>query len=312
MRRKHTVVLFIFWIGVANLYGNAKPDSLFTIEIDSQKYILHQVEKGESLFALAIRYGTTVEQLLISNEQIVDTSLAIGQLLKVTVGLHPPLNGRQKLIIRIPGAIYHEVDSMETIYGITKLYDIVQDSLMKWNHLAGNAISIGQPLIVGWQQVADSIKDSDTMISKDSLAILPQTDSFSVTIDTYFLSVTAMDSIVQLEQKVTALGRLFDEQRDSTFIEVNEKGAASWVRGNISFSSNNLFALHKHAPRGKIIKVINTMNDNFVYVKVIGKLPDIPAHKKSLLSLSYAAAKYLGVLDQLFLVRVNYYMEGEE
>lgn len=45
----------------------------------------------------------------------------------------------------------HKVQSKETLYSISKMYEVTVADIQKWNKLNGNTISIGQQLIVGYK-----------------------------------------------------------------------------------------------------------------------------------------------------------------
>ncbi|MBK6729636.1 MAG: LysM peptidoglycan-binding domain-containing protein [Bacteroidetes bacterium] len=50
-----------------------------------------------------------------------------------------------------PEKIMHKVQSKETLYSISKMYEVTVADIQKWNKLNGNTISIGQQLIVGYK-----------------------------------------------------------------------------------------------------------------------------------------------------------------
>lgn len=45
---------------------------------------------------------------------------------------------------------YHKVQAKETLFAISKLYNVTVDDIKKWNGLGSNTISIGETLIVGY------------------------------------------------------------------------------------------------------------------------------------------------------------------
>ena len=45
--------------------------------------------------------------------------------------------------------LYHTVESGQTLYAISKMYDVGIEELKRWNHLKDNTIKTGQTLIVG-------------------------------------------------------------------------------------------------------------------------------------------------------------------
>ena len=65
-------------------------------------------------------------------------------------------------------------------------------------------------------------------------------------------------------------------------------------------------ALHKTAPMGSLVKVINRMTNKEVEVRVVGNLPETGLNRNVLLRLSSAAYEKLGALDQKIPVTSSY------
>ena len=104
----------------------------------------HIIKQGETLYSLAKKYGTTVQELKALNELQSDT-LRVGEELVIV-----PLNGEKfepKESQQSPNEIlYHEVLEKETIYSISKKYNVAVEQLRRLNNLLDNNISIGQKL----------------------------------------------------------------------------------------------------------------------------------------------------------------------
>ena len=65
-------------------------------------------------------------------------------------------------------AIYHIVQPSETVFGISRMYEIDSDSIREWNQLVGYAIQVNQRLIVGYKnkelkEVLYVVKTGDTV-----------------------------------------------------------------------------------------------------------------------------------------------------
>ena len=64
--------------------------------------------------------------------------------------------------------IYHVVQLGETVFGISRMYEIDSDSIREWNQLSGYAIQVNQKLIVGYKnkeskEVLYVVKTGDTV-----------------------------------------------------------------------------------------------------------------------------------------------------
>lgn len=117
------------------------------------------MQKGDSLWSIAKKYGLTVAELKKLNNLTSD-SLSIGK----------------KLVVKDTSSsddvgVYYTVKSGDTLYGIANKYDLSVDELKKMNNLSSNTLSIGQKLLVSGTETGPVNTDYDTYIVKsgDSL-----------------------------------------------------------------------------------------------------------------------------------------------
>ncbi|MCX6275534.1 MAG: LysM peptidoglycan-binding domain-containing protein [Bacteroidetes bacterium] len=87
--------------------------------------------------------------------------------------------------------------------------------------------------------------------------------------------------------------------------EVSESGVASWIQDD-DINPNKYYALHRTAPIGTIVKVTNKMNKKYVFVKVVGTLPDTGDNTDLVIKISKASAEKLGVRDSRFQSELSY------
>ena len=87
--------------------------------------------------------------------------------------------------------------------------------------------------------------------------------------------------------------------------EITESGIASWIRDD-DINPNKYYALHRTAPIGTIIRVTNKMNNKYVFVKVVGTLPDTGDNNDLVIKISKASAEKLGVHDSRFQSELSY------
>ena len=71
-----------------------------------------------------------------------------------------------------------------------------------------------------------------------------------------------------------------------------------------------LYALHKTAPVGTVLKIANPLNNYTVYVKVIQQLPATDENQNALLKISSNAMELLKIYDKVFMVDVSYYAQN--
>lgn len=104
----------------------------------------HIVKQNETLYSIARKYGTSVQELMALNE-LSGNDLEVGQELVIV-----PLNG-EKAESKEPDLnstepVYHDVKEKETLYSISRKYNIPVETLRKLNSLMDNTISVGQKL----------------------------------------------------------------------------------------------------------------------------------------------------------------------
>ncbi len=148
----------------------------------------HLVKQGETLFSLSKKYGLTVAELRLLNNMTSSSVLQYGQEIIVSGDVKPqdPVtisSTKQKVTEedtpsreRSAPASYHTVQSGQTLYSISKLYNTTVSNIQKWNNMNGTNLEVGQRLIVSpsansqTQQSSGSlmtytVKKGDTLFS---------------------------------------------------------------------------------------------------------------------------------------------------
>lgn len=117
----------------------------------------YTVQKGDTLYGIANKLGTTVSELKSANNLTSDV-LSIGQVLKVP-------NSNQG---ETSNTITYTVKSGDSLYSIAKNYDVTVDAIKKENNLTSNLLSIGQVLKIPTTSVTETtyvVKSGDNLYS---------------------------------------------------------------------------------------------------------------------------------------------------
>ncbi len=131
------MIKFLIVLGLS--YGAEMPkDSLGLETINGKLFVIHKVDEKETLFAISRRYKTSVDEIIQYNSGAA-SGLEIGQILKVPYVAKPSAKA---------GEIVHEVAAKETMYAVSRKYNVSVEDIRKWNNLADNNLSIGQQLII--------------------------------------------------------------------------------------------------------------------------------------------------------------------
>jgi LysM repeat protein len=132
------ILVLFFSCTWANASELSAGDSIGVERVGDKTYILHKVSPQETLFAISRRYQVPVGEIQNSNEAL-KQGLKIGQTIRV------PYFAKSDVAT---GTTLHKVASGETLFSISKKYNVPIDSLKQWNKLLGNDLSIGQSLAV--------------------------------------------------------------------------------------------------------------------------------------------------------------------
>ena len=93
MSVKRFVCAIIFIFGFVSYFATAQNESL--VVIDGEKYYVHDVARGETLYSLARQYGVAVNDIKKANDEL-SGGLKAGQRIKIPVVVQPSESKRQR------------------------------------------------------------------------------------------------------------------------------------------------------------------------------------------------------------------------
>lgn len=102
----------------------------------------HTVQQGETLYGISRKYGVRVDAVKYLN-LLESDSIGVGQRLIINPAIKSADTREPQ---RIPGV--HVVREGETIYSISKMYNLKPADILATNNLVDNKISIGQHLVI--------------------------------------------------------------------------------------------------------------------------------------------------------------------
>lgn len=109
------------------------------VETETDTIVVHKVKAKETFFAISRIYGVEIDDILAWNQLNLQDGLEVNQEIKVLV---------PKTKARVIGLkeVLHEVKAGETLWSISKLYDVTVEDIMKWNNKKSNELSPGDRL----------------------------------------------------------------------------------------------------------------------------------------------------------------------
>jgi LysM repeat protein len=316
-----SVLPLFFILFSSRSYSN--PDSIGVTKKDGKNYILHKVDSSEGWYSIARHYGITYAELRMANK---DSSDHLLPGMAILVPVERPKPGDpfyDKNYVQKKEDLNHKVKEGETLFAIAKRYSTSVDSLKKWNNLSVDKLIVGQKLKVGYKKDDEALKSgkaSDAVLvgvgttkNKTTPSEKPElklsTDDSSMNNAGIQVSpesagdstkIIKTASVMKSEAKKSPAA-LSGKGRK----EITETGIASWIRDD-DINPNKYYALHRTAPIGTIIRVTNKMNSKYVFVKVVGTLPDTGDNNDLLIKISKASAEKLGVRDSKFQSELSY------
>ena len=358
--KMYCVIVLSCLLGRLPSYATAPVDSVGIERNLGELFVLHEVSEGETLFAIAQRYGVPMNDLKKINRSINFRKLSIGDTLRIpmfpelTKGKKTPhtvaegetlfsLSRKyrvevndirrwnalgdaaiaigQQLIVYLDAPsetttldttqyVVHTVDEGETLYAISRAYDVDVNELRQRNKLPNESLQFGQSLIIREKEIlpraslanpASSRKISDrlapppSVASNDAAALLTNAPPPRQRLRTEALAVER-ERFQEIKKQ---------EERALEDIEVvSELGFASVIEGGSA--TKKYLALHRTAPVGTVLRVRNEMNEVSIFVRIVGKLPDTGVNDKITIRLTPAAYQKLGGINERFPVEISY------
>lgn len=148
------ILSLIFYLFFTCLW--AQPKNAVKEKINGIEYYIHTVEKGNSLYGIAKLYNTSVDDITTANPDI-NLQLKPGQKIKIPVKTeiknqskssenNTSATSQNNHTTNNPVQTIHKVEKGETLYGISKKYNVSIEQITALNPEAIQGISIGQEL----------------------------------------------------------------------------------------------------------------------------------------------------------------------
>ena len=229
----------------------------------------HTVAQGETLYSISRAYNTSVVQIMEWNE-LLSNELKIGQVLKVGGEVMP-----EKTDYEIDGMKIHVVQAGEGLYALARNFNVTVEELVAWNQLKTSSLDLGQEVIVGKIGEQRQVAEEQTVVDE----------------------TTVVDESVVIGSAAVAAAAFVP------MLKVQENGMAASIEGE---EDQTYLGMHRDIPIGTLVSVRNEMNDQIVFVRIVGKLPDTGINEKVIIRLSQGAVRQLLTIDPKFRVEISY------
>jgi LysM repeat protein len=306
---KFALILTLSTFHLSTFAKKITVDSVAIRKEGNKTYIIHKVEPRQTLYAVLRKYGSTMSDFHSANPGVSE-NVNIGQLIKIpyykpyvasqpsqySPFLYQPSNQPTQPVEQ-PKAATHVVEYGQGLYGIAAKYRVSVADIRKWNNLASDQLSAGQLLIIDakeYERVRRLIEPP-----------VRNTDVPRGNVDAVAVEVPKYKSVNKNEEATVADVKTSSEvvRTASGYKRTIETGLAELI--DVEDNSGKYLALHRSAGIGTLLNVKNIANGQSIWVKVVGKLPDIGSDKV-ILKLSPRAFEKLNPTEKRIRAEVNY------
>ena len=275
MQRYLVLILLLLVCPGAN---SQTTDTLFAIRKGNNWAIKYTVKPRESVHMLAQRFYLSDRTVETANEFEAGRKLLPDMQIEIPVTTENYYIYKSSIDNSNLRELYYHVGAKDDIGIISTYAGVTKAEMRKWNWLKGNTLTVGQVLFIGWVR----------MLARDTL------NPVSLLAYPSIRKSGAADTVKQ--QKIPGgLDTTFNRQTNNGMNVLTEKGTAVFFEKP---GKNNVYlAFHNATPRGTVIKVYNPGNGKFIYVKVIGPLPETKQYANSIIGICNSAKEALGVTD---------------
>lgn len=219
----------------------------------------YTVQKGDSLWKIATKFGITVDELKELNN-LKSNTITVGQNLKVKLTEEKP----------IEDYLLYTVKSGDSLWKIASMYDTTVDTLMSINNLKGTTLTINQQLLVPKK------KDIDIDITENDKGIyytVKSGDTLYKIASSYNVSVDKIKSANKLNSNTLQIGQVLLIPVETTDVTETTPSTSNGI-SYVVVKGDNLYNIaNKYKVSVSDIKSLNNLKSNTLQIGQILKIP---------------------------------------
>ncbi len=295
--KNYKLTLLIAFLFTWQLSSQASTlDSLGLKKENNKTFLLFKVGPKQSLFSILKRYNLSLTEFKAANSSI-EIPVKTGEI--VYIPLHyldestsvPKVADEkaadEKAKDAPKEAKIHIVGPKQGLLSVANLYKVTMADLRKWNNLKSDRLQEGQRLAV------TDPAEANSTISVDKANLLPAKNE------------TKSDPAPATAAAAPVAEKPEKEKGPEDIKKKIETGIAELI--DVPDNSGKYLALHRSAPIGTLVLVKNLTNNQSIWVKVIGRLPN--GDNKVIIKLSPKAFEKLNAVDKRVRAEISYLLQ---
>ncbi|RKQ51727.1 LysM domain-containing protein [Roseivirga pacifica] len=289
MRKFYSLIILLV-VGLTSV--SAQTDSLRMEQEGGKNFVIHKVLSGQTLYSLSKRYLTSVDAIKKENPTLA-SGLQVGQTLKIPYGGNV---SAAPASATVTNEITHTVAAGETLFAISRKYNVAVADIKAWNSLSSNSLALNQKLKIRQEKAVSPQEVSQPQTTTEQPEEVTPTTTAPSEQPT---ETPKTDEVLVIEEAPQ------NNYPGSEFKQYEVEGVAEVIEEDEP--SSKFFALHRTAKIGTVIKVRNLMNDLTVYVRVVGTIPETTDNENVIIKLNKRAYDNLKAIDKRFRVELSYF-----
>jgi LysM repeat protein len=283
MNSKKLLLFVLLSVGFTSAFGSPI-DSLGLKKENNKTYIVYKVENKQPLYSILKHFNLSLTEFKQINPEV-NIPINAGEIIfipihyldEATNALIAPAKPLEKVVVKKQEEVkpiesdIHIVSAKQSLLTIANLHKVTMADIRKWNNLTSDILKEGQRLLV--EAPKNLVIDKSTLLGSKNDKGIEELKS--------------------------------DSKESDGLKKTIETGIAELIE--VPDNSGKYLALHKSAPIGTLVLVKNLANNQSIWVKVIGRLPN--SDGKLIIKLSPKAFERLNAVDKRIRAEISYLIQ---
>jgi LysM repeat protein len=290
MRKCFLLSLFLLWHHAADAQTQKK-DSFFVVVKEDRFFVRHLVKKNETVMGVAVNYKVPAIVFSQNNEMALQETPKPGKPVLIPLGNYnffkkEPANPEKAR------PLYYRVKQGDRLSDVSRYGSVNENLLRDWNRIDDDS-KLQAVLMVGWVSYTPPGSQNETTMdmgeeSSKPVGMLPTGGQ---------PLQGAAGSTTDTAEAPSRLEQMYDYQTSNGTMVIDLAGTVVFYTAQTTVSSGMLYGFSNDVPKGKVVKITNTSNGKFAFVRILGPLPATKQYYNAKLGVDSRAKTELGIRD---------------